>query len=121
MGGSNKMVEETLKLTYGDDSNLIKDKYETLCIRENPGCIFIATNHDATGNMTETQECRPGVGCMVAAVCGSTDKEPIVVGKAINLFDGLLTEEMTTSNSVSEQSLMMLGSLQSRTIKLPLR
>ncbi|MFS8021252.1 putative aspartate transaminase [Helianthus anomalus] len=26
MGGSNKMVEETLKLAYGDDSDLIKDK-----------------------------------------------------------------------------------------------
>lgn len=26
MGGSNKMVEETLKLAYGEDSDLIKDK-----------------------------------------------------------------------------------------------
>ncbi|KAJ9566893.1 hypothetical protein OSB04_002859 [Centaurea solstitialis] len=55
-------------------------RYGTLCIRENPGCIFIATNRDATGNMTDLQEW-PGAGCMVAAVCGATGKEPIVVGK----------------------------------------
>lgn len=30
--------------------------------------------------MTELQEW-PGAGCMVAAICGSTQKEPIVVGK----------------------------------------
>lgn len=60
--------------------NYYKLQYATLCIRENPGCIFIATNRDATGNMTDLQEW-PGAGCMVAAVCGSTEKEPIVVGK----------------------------------------
>ncbi|KAJ0808771.1 putative phosphoglycolate phosphatase [Helianthus annuus] len=60
--------------------NYYKLQYGTLCIRENPGCIFIATNRDATGNMTDLQEW-PGAGCMVAAVCGSTQKEPIVVGK----------------------------------------
>ncbi|KVI01134.1 phosphoglycolate phosphatase 2 [Cynara cardunculus var. scolymus] len=60
--------------------NYYKLQYGTLCIRENPGCIFIATNRDATGNMTDLQEW-PGAGCMVAAICGSTEKEPIVVGK----------------------------------------
>ncbi|KAI3829444.1 hypothetical protein L1987_03568 [Smallanthus sonchifolius] len=60
--------------------NYYKLQYATLCIRENPGCIFIATNRDATGNMTDLQEW-PGAGCMVAAVCGSTQKEPVVVGK----------------------------------------
>ena len=55
-------------------------RYGTFCIRENPGCIFIATNRDATGNMTDLQEWSR-VGCMVAAICGSTQKEPIVVGK----------------------------------------
>ncbi|KAF5820954.1 putative phosphoglycolate phosphatase [Helianthus annuus] len=60
--------------------NYYKLQYGTICIRENPGCIFIATNRDATGNMTDLQEW-PGAGCMVAAVCGSTQKEPIVVGK----------------------------------------
>lgn len=31
-------------------------RYGTLCIRENPGCLFIATNLDAVGHMTDLQE-----------------------------------------------------------------
>ncbi|XP_044461917.1 phosphoglycolate phosphatase 2 isoform X2 [Mangifera indica] len=60
--------------------NYYKLQYATLCIRENPGCLFIATNRDAVGHMTDLQEW-PGAGCMVAAMCGSTEREPIVVGK----------------------------------------
>ncbi|XP_022133024.1 phosphoglycolate phosphatase 2 [Momordica charantia] len=60
--------------------NYYKLQYGTLCVRENPGCLFIATNRDAVGHFTETQE-SPGAGCMVAAMCGSTEKEPILVGK----------------------------------------
>ncbi|KAL0306031.1 UNVERIFIED_CONTAM: Phosphoglycolate phosphatase 2 [Sesamum radiatum] len=60
--------------------NYYKLQYATLCIRENPGCLFIATNRDAVGHLTDLQEW-PGAGCMVAAVCGTTQKEPIVVGK----------------------------------------
>jgi len=32
------------------------NRYGTLCIRENPGCLFIATNRDAVGHMTALQE-----------------------------------------------------------------
>lgn len=35
-------------------------RYGTLCIRENPGCLFIATNRDAVGHMTDLQEW-PGI------------------------------------------------------------
>ncbi|KAL3627243.1 Phosphoglycolate phosphatase 2 [Castilleja foliolosa] len=70
--------------------NYYKLQYGTLCIRENPGCLFIATNRDAVGHLTNLQEF-PGAGCMVAAVCGSTQKEPIVVGKPSTfLMDFLL-------------------------------
>eukprot|EP00262_Sarcandra_glabra_P002169 TRINITY_DN12432_c0_g1_i1.p1 TRINITY_DN12432_c0_g1~~TRINITY_DN12432_c0_g1_i1.p1 ORF type:complete len:307 (+),score=58.87 TRINITY_DN12432_c0_g1_i1:36-956(+) len=60
--------------------NYYKLQYGTLCIRENPGCLFIATNRDAVAHLTDLQEW-PGAGCMVAAICGTTKKEPIVVGK----------------------------------------
>lgn len=70
--------------------NFYKLQYATLCIRENPGCLFIATNRDAVGHLTDLQEW-PGAGCMVAAVCGSTQREPIVVGKPSTfLMDFLL-------------------------------
>ncbi|PHT48720.1 Phosphoglycolate phosphatase 1A, chloroplastic [Capsicum baccatum] len=40
--------------------NFYKLQYATLCIRENPGCLFIATNRDAVGHLTDLQEW-PGI------------------------------------------------------------
>ncbi|KAF4366779.1 hypothetical protein F8388_004635 [Cannabis sativa] len=36
--------------------NYYKIQYGTLCIRENPGCLFIATNRDAVTHLTDAQE-----------------------------------------------------------------
>ena len=60
--------------------NYYKIQYATLCIRENPGCEFIATNTDAVTNLTDAQEWA-GNGSMVGAIKGSTKREPTVVGK----------------------------------------
>ncbi|XP_052168421.1 phosphoglycolate phosphatase 2-like isoform X2 [Oryza glaberrima] len=71
--------------------NYYKMQYASLCIRENPGCLFIATNRDPTGHMTSVQEWPAGAGTMVAAVSCSVQKEPIVVGKPSSfLMDFLL-------------------------------
>jgi hypothetical protein len=35
--------------------NYYKLQYATLCIRENPGCLFIATNTDAVTHLTDAQ------------------------------------------------------------------
>jgi phosphoglycolate phosphatase len=78
--------------------NYYKLMYGTLCIRENPGCLFVATNRDAVGNMTDLQEW-PGAGCMVAAICGSTEREPIVVGKPSTLMMDLLQKKFGISTS----------------------
>ncbi|XP_068664936.1 phosphoglycolate phosphatase 1A, chloroplastic-like [Aristolochia californica] len=60
--------------------NYYKIQYGTLCIRENPGCLFIATNRDAVTHLTDAQEWAGG-GSMVGAIRGSTQQEPLVVGK----------------------------------------
>ena len=60
--------------------NYHKIQYATLCIRENPGCEFIATNLDAVTHLTDAQEWA-GNGAMVGAIKGSTKREPTVVGK----------------------------------------
>ncbi|XP_030472254.2 phosphoglycolate phosphatase 1A, chloroplastic-like [Syzygium oleosum] len=60
--------------------NYYKVQYATLCIRENPGCLFIATNRDAVTHLTDAQEWAGG-GSMVGAISGSTQREPLVVGK----------------------------------------
>jgi phosphoglycolate phosphatase len=36
--------------------NYYKLQYATLCLRENPGCMFIATNCDAVTHLTDAQE-----------------------------------------------------------------
>lgn len=46
--------------------NYYKIQYATLCIRENPGCLFIATNRDAVTHLTDAQEWA-GNGSMVRA------------------------------------------------------
>ncbi|KAG6467367.1 hypothetical protein ZIOFF_074810 [Zingiber officinale] len=74
------------------------DRYATLCIRENPGCLFIATNRDAVGHMTDLQEW-PGAGCMVGAVAGSTGKEPTVVGKPSTFLMDFLLERFQIETS----------------------
>ncbi|XP_022642365.1 phosphoglycolate phosphatase 2 isoform X3 [Vigna radiata var. radiata] len=78
--------------------NYYKLQYGTLCIRENPGCLFIATNRDAVGHMTALQEW-PGAGCMVAAICGSTQKEPVVVGKPSTFMMEFLLKKFNVSCS----------------------
>ncbi|XP_027353916.1 phosphoglycolate phosphatase 2-like [Abrus precatorius] len=78
--------------------NYYKLQYGTLCIRENPGCLFIATNRDAVGNMTALQEW-PGAGSMVAAICGSTETEPVVVGKPSTFIMEILLKKFNVSCS----------------------
>lgn len=78
--------------------NYYKLQYGTLCIRENPGCLFVATNRDSVGNMTELQEW-PGAGCMVAAMCGSTEREPTVVGKPSTFMMDFLLEKFNIETS----------------------
>ncbi|XP_073003708.1 phosphoglycolate phosphatase 2-like [Typha latifolia] len=78
--------------------NYYKLQYATLCIRENPGCLFIATNRDAVGHLTDLQEW-PGAGCMVAAVCGSTQREPIVVGKPSTFMMDFLLQRFQVDTS----------------------
>ncbi|KAJ8562628.1 hypothetical protein K7X08_031080 [Anisodus acutangulus] len=79
-------------------------RYGTLCIRENPGCLFIATNRDAVGHLTDLQEW-PGAGCMVAAICGTTQKEPITVGKPSTfLMDFLLQKISLTEGLLDGQN-----------------
>ena len=49
--------------------NYYKIQMATLCIRENPGCLFIATNTDAVTHLTDAQEWA-GNGSMVGAIKG---------------------------------------------------
>ena len=54
--------------------NYYKIQYAQLCINENPGCEFIATNTDAVTHLTDAQEWA-GNGSMVGAIKGCTGQE----------------------------------------------
>ncbi|CAI9767429.1 unnamed protein product [Fraxinus pennsylvanica] len=84
--------------------NYYKIQYATLCIRENPGCLFIATNRDAVTHLTDAQEWAGG-GSMVGAIGGSTQREPVVVGKPSTFMMDYLANKF----SISKSQICMVG------------
>lgn len=73
--------------------NYYKIQYAQLCINENPGCEFIATNTDAVTHLTDAQEWA-GNGSMVGAIKGCTGREPTVVGKPSPLMIDYLCSKL---------------------------
>ena len=64
--------------------NYYKMHYATLCARDNPGCLFIATNCDAVAHITDVQEF-PGAGAMVGALKGGSRVAEILSTRQILL------------------------------------
>nr|XP_048325116.1 phosphoglycolate phosphatase 1A, chloroplastic-like [Ziziphus jujuba var. spinosa] len=84
--------------------NYYKVQYATLCIRENPGCLFIATNRDAVTHLTDVQEWAGG-GSMVGAISGSTQREPLVVGKPSTF----MMDYLATKFGITKSQICMVG------------
>ncbi|KAI0565546.1 4-nitrophenyl phosphatase [Gracilaria domingensis] len=84
--------------------NYYKIQYAQLCINENPGCKFIATNLDAVTHLTDAQEWA-GNGSMVGAIKGCTGKEPILVGKP----SSLMIDYIVTKYGISRDEICMVG------------
>jgi len=78
--------------------NYYKIQYAQLCINENPGCEFIATNLDAVTHLTDAQEWA-GNGSMVGAIKGCTGQEPTVVGKPSPLMIDYLANKLNLDKS----------------------
>jgi 4-nitrophenyl phosphatase/phosphoglycolate phosphatase len=78
--------------------NYYKIQYAQLCINENPGCEFIATNTDAVTHLTDAQEWA-GNGSMVGAIKGCTGQEPTVVGKPSPLMIDYLCSKLGLEKS----------------------
>lgn len=79
-------------------------QYAQLCINENEGCEFIATNLDALAHATDAQEWA-GNGSMVGAIKGCTGREPTVVGKP----SALLIDYIVENYGVSREEVCMVG------------
>lgn len=83
---------------FDQNINYYKIQYAQLCINENPGCKFIATNLDAVTHLTDEQEWA-GNGSMVGAIKGCTGKEPIVVGKPSPLMIDYIVDKYKIEKS----------------------
>ncbi|KAI2502552.1 haloacid dehalogenase-like hydrolase [Fragilaria crotonensis] len=84
--------------------NYYKIQYSQLCINENPGCEFIATNLDAVTHLTDAQEWA-GNGSMVGAIKGCTGQEPTVVGKP----SPLMIDYLCTKVGLERSRICMVG------------
>eukprot|EP00401_Gymnodinium_catenatum_P052038 CAMPEP_0117597014 /NCGR_PEP_ID=MMETSP0784-20121206/74627_1 /TAXON_ID=39447 /ORGANISM="" /LENGTH=378 /DNA_ID=CAMNT_0005399349 /DNA_START=30 /DNA_END=1166 /DNA_ORIENTATION=+ len=86
-GGKVEHSEDVGAVIVGFDRNInyYKLQYAQLCLNENPGCEFIATNLDRVTHLTDAQEWA-GNGTMVGAIRGCTGMEPNVVGKPAPLM-----------------------------------
>lgn len=84
--------------------NYYKIQYAQLCINENPGCKFIATNLDSVTHLTDAQEWA-GNGAMVGAIKGCTGQEPILVGKP----SALMIDYIVAKYSISRSEICMVG------------
>lgn len=84
--------------------NYYKIQYAQLCINENPGCEFIATNLDQVTHLTDAQEWA-GNGSMVGAIKGCTGKEPTVVGKPAPL----MIDYIVSKYSIDRSEICMVG------------
>lgn len=84
--------------------NYYKIQYAQLCINENPGCQFIATNLDAVTHLTDAQEWA-GNGSMVGAIKGCTGQEPTLVGKP----SALMIDYIVAKYSISRSEICIVG------------
>jgi len=105
-GGKIEHDHDVGAVVVGFDRNVNYYKIQTaqLCINENPGCEFIATNLDAVTHLTDAQEWA-GNGSMVGAIKGCTGKEPLVVGKP----GPLMIDYIVDKYSIERSRICMVG------------
>lgn len=105
-GGKVDQDEDVGAVIVGFDRNVnyFKIQNAQLCINENKGCEFIATNLDAVTHLTDAQEWA-GNGSMVGAIKGCTGKEPTVVGKP----SPLMIDYLCTKLGLERNKICMVG------------
>lgn len=85
---------------FDKNINYYKIQYACLCIRENPGCMFIATNLDAVTHLTDAQEWA-GNGAMVGAIKGVLTLIPLTLMLRLMLLIVMLVPLLIALRSVS--------------------
>uniref|UniRef100_A0A7S1LRU7 Phosphoglycolate phosphatase n=1 Tax=Alexandrium catenella TaxID=2925 RepID=A0A7S1LRU7_ALECA len=109
MGSGGKLEQDpnvgAVVVGFDRNVNYYKIQYAQLCINENQGCQFIATNTDRVTHLTDAQEWA-GNGSMVGAIKGCTGQEPRVVGKPSPLMIDYLEDKYSIP---SRKRICMVG------------
>jgi phosphoglycolate/pyridoxal phosphate phosphatase family enzyme len=105
-GGMVRHDEDVGAVVVGFDRhiNYFKIQNAQLCINENPGCLFVATNLDEVTHLTDAQEWA-GNGSMVGAVKGCTGQEPVLVGKP----SPLIIDYIVSKYGIERGEICMVG------------
>eukprot|EP00981_Chlorochromonas_danica_P006636 scaffold1446_cov175-Ochromonas_danica.AAC.14 len=105
-GGKVEVDPNVAAVIVGLDTgiNYYKLQYAQLCLLNNEGCRFIATNQDALTHLTEEQEW-VGAGGIVSAIMGCTNRQPLVVGKPSSLMIDYIAEKY----SIPRNRICMVG------------
>eukprot|EP00818_Percolomonas_sp_WS_P006639 CAMPEP_0117444830 /NCGR_PEP_ID=MMETSP0759-20121206/5461_1 /TAXON_ID=63605 /ORGANISM="Percolomonas cosmopolitus, Strain WS" /LENGTH=374 /DNA_ID=CAMNT_0005236945 /DNA_START=126 /DNA_END=1251 /DNA_ORIENTATION=- len=89
---------------YDKHWNMFKLAFATLCLREIPGCIYVATNEDR--NLPWKNSLLPGNGTIIESINVSTERKPeIVCGKP----NTLLLDHIVDQHNLDKSSILMVG------------
>ncbi|KAG2448804.1 hypothetical protein HYH02_006155 [Chlamydomonas schloesseri] len=81
-----------------------KLQYATLCLANNDSCMFLACNTDARGHFSQAQEWA-GAGTMVAALIGSSEREPMLLGKPASF----ILDHLCATHQIARDKTIVVG------------
>ncbi|EFJ52521.1 hypothetical protein VOLCADRAFT_72753 [Volvox carteri f. nagariensis] len=84
--------------------NYYKLQYATTCLINDNSCMFIACNTDSRGHFSSSQEWA-GAGTMVAAIIGSSEREPMLLGKPASF----ILDHMCATHQVPREKCIVIG------------
>lgn len=89
--------------------NYYKIQQAQLCVNTNPGCLFVATNTDATANLTDHPQQWAGSGATVGAIQGCTRAPDVVCGKPSALMLDLILRTSGLGRGYERSRMCMVG------------
>ncbi|GLC59733.1 hypothetical protein PLESTB_001527700 [Pleodorina starrii] len=84
--------------------NYFKLQYATTCLINGSSCMFIACNTDSRGHFSSSQEWA-GAGTMVAAIIGSSEREPMLLGKPASF----ILDHLCATHQIPREKCIVIG------------
>ncbi|KXZ46484.1 hypothetical protein GPECTOR_43g920 [Gonium pectorale] len=84
--------------------NYYKLQYATTCLA-NSSCMFVACNTDARGHFSNSDQEWAGAGTMVAALIGSSEREPMLLGKPASF----ILDHLCATHQLARDKCIVIG------------